>query len=105
MLRNVVLAGGVVGMIASVGLLVAGQVDPGLQMLIGSGVVTVGVGFERWRYVRSLTSHEGRWERTGERFLDPTTYQLTDVYYNPDTGERDYRPAEDDDRRIGGPAE
>jgi hypothetical protein len=83
----------------SIGLLVAGQYDPGLHLLMGSGVLTGGVAFERWRYVRSLTSLEGRWQRTGDRFVDPTTYQLTDVYYNPDTGERDYRPAEDDDRR------
>ena len=101
MLRNLLLAGGVVGLVVALVLLVAGQFAPGLQMLIGSGVLTFGVAFERWRYVRSLTSPEGRWLRTGERFLDPTTYRLTDVYYNPDTGERDYRPAEDDDRRIG----
>ncbi len=100
MLRNLLLAGGVVGLVVAIGLLVAGQFAPGLQMLIGSGALTAGVAFERWRYVRSLTSPEGRWQRTGERFLDPTTYRLTDVYYNPDTGERDYRPAEDDDRRI-----
>jgi hypothetical protein len=101
MLRNALLGAGVVGVVAAVALLVAGQLDPGLRLLIGSGILTVGVGFERWRYTRSLTSPEGRWLPTGERFVDPTTYQLTDVYYNPDTGERDYRPAEDDDRRIG----
>jgi len=101
MLRNLLLAGGVMGLVVAIVLLLAGQYDPGLQLLIGSGVLTVGVGFERWRYVRSLTSPEGRWLPTGERFLDPTTHQLTDVYYNPDTGERDYRPAEDDDRRLG----
>ena len=103
MLRNGLLAVGVLGLFAGVVLIVAGQYDVGFRALIGSGVLTVGVGFERWRYVRSLTSPEGRWQRTGERFLDPTTYRLTDVYYNPDTGERDYRPAEDDDRRIEPP--
>ncbi len=101
MLRNVLLTIGLVGMLVGVGLLVAGQYSPGLNLLVGSGVLTVGVAFERWRYVRSLTSPEGRWQPTGERFLDPTTHRLTDVFYNPDTGERDYRPAEDDDRRIG----
>jgi hypothetical protein len=100
-LRNLLIATGVVGLVVAIGLLVAGQYGPGLRLLIGSGVLTAGVAFERWRYVRSLTSPEGRWLPTGERFVDPTTYQLTDVYYNPDTGERDYRPAEDDDRRIG----
>ena len=103
MLRNALLALGVVGLFVAVGLVAAGQFEPGLQLLIGSGALTAGVSFERWRYVRSLTSPEGRWLPTGERFLDPTTYRLTDVYYNPDTGERDYRPAADDDRRIEPP--
>ena len=101
MLRNVLLGIGALGLVVAVGLLVVGLYEPGLHLLIGSGVLTAGVGLERWRYARSLTSPEGRWLPTGERFVDPTTYQLTDVYYNPDTGERDYRPAEDDDRRIG----
>jgi hypothetical protein len=101
MLRNLLLGFGVVGLVVAMVLLAAGQYEPGLRALIGSGVLTAGVGLERWRYIRSLTSPEGRWQRTGERFLDPTTHRLTDVYYNPDTGERDYRPAEDDDRRIG----
>ena len=101
MLRNVLLAVGGLGFMMGIGLLAAGQYAPGLDALIGSGVLTAGVAFERWRYARSLTSRHGRWLPTGERFVDPTTYRLTDVYYNPDTGERDYRPAEDDDRRIG----
>jgi hypothetical protein len=103
MLRNLLFATGVVGLVVAIGFLVAGQYAPGLQILIGSGVLTVGVAFERWRYVRSLTGPKGRWQLTGERFMDPTTYRLTDVYYNPDTGERDYRPAADDDRRIEPP--
>lgn len=100
MLRNVLLGAGLVGVVVAIGLLLAGQYAPGLQTLIASGALTAGVAFERWRYVRSLTSREGRWLPTGERFVEPTTYRLTEVYYNPDTGERDYRPAEDDQRRI-----
>jgi hypothetical protein len=104
MLRNALIAIGVGGLVAGVGLLLAGQLEPGFRILIMSGVFTVGVAFERWRYERSLTGPEGRWLPTGERFRDPTTYRLIDVYYNPDTGERDYRTAEDDDRRIEPPA-
>ena len=103
MLRNLLIALGVAGLVAGGALVLAGLFEPGVRLLIGSGVLTVGVGFERWRYERSLTSPEGRWLPTGERFRDPTTYKLIDVYYNPDTGERDSRPAEDDDRRIGPP--
>jgi hypothetical protein len=104
MLRNALIAVGAGGLVAAAGLLLAGQFEPGFQMLIASGVFTFGVGFERWRYRRSLTGPEGRWLPTGERFRDPTTYRLIDVYYNPDTGERDYRSADDDDRQIGPPA-
>ncbi len=100
MLRNALLGAGGVGLLVGIGLLLAGQYDSALQTLIASGGLTAGVAFERWRYVRSLTSREGRWQPTGERFLEPTTHRLTEVYYNPDTGERDYRPAEDDQRRI-----
>jgi hypothetical protein len=99
-LRKALFGTGLAGVVVAIGLLAVGQYGPGLQTLIGSGVLTAGVAFERWRYVRSLTSPEGRWQPTGERFRDPTTYQLTDVYYNPDTGERDYRPAKDDSSRI-----
>jgi hypothetical protein len=34
---------------------------------------------------------QGQWQPTGERFNDPTTGQVVEVYYNPQTGERDYR--------------
>jgi len=73
MLRNALIAVGVVGVVVAVGLLLAGQLEPGLRLLIGSGAFTVGVAFERWRYERSLTGPEGRWLPTGERFRDPTT--------------------------------
>ena len=29
---------------------------------------------------------------TGERFIDPTTGRRTQVFYDPDTGERSYQP-------------
>lgn len=103
MLRNALIAVGAGGLLTGVGLVLAGQFQPGLQILVASGVFTFGVGFERWRYQRSLTAPEGRWLPTGERFRDPTSYRLIDVYYNPDTGERDYRPAGEDDRQIGPP--
>jgi hypothetical protein len=30
------------------------------------------------------------WQKTGERFVDPTTGKLTEVRYDPETGERAY---------------
>jgi membrane protein implicated in regulation of membrane protease activity len=45
---------------------------------------------ERWRYRPPINRRSGKWERTGERFVDPATGRVTEVFYNPDTGERDY---------------
>lgn len=47
-----------------------------------------GTIFER-RY-RPKSSASGPWEATGERFVDPTTGKMTEVRYNPQTGERKY---------------
>jgi len=46
--------------------------------------------FERWRYRPPIDRGSGKWERTGERIVDPSTGRVTEVFYNPDTGERDY---------------
>jgi hypothetical protein len=32
----------------------------------------------------------GRWQATGERFVDPETGALVTVWYDPETGERRY---------------
>jgi hypothetical protein len=32
------------------------------------------------------------WQTTRERFVDPTTGKLTEVRYNPQTGQRAYEP-------------
>ncbi|HZS77398.1 MAG TPA: hypothetical protein VFA41_12355 [Ktedonobacteraceae bacterium] len=47
--------------------------------------------FERKRYRTQVDRTQGLWRPTGERFVDPTTGQLMEVFYNSVTGERDYR--------------
>jgi len=48
--------------------------------------------FERSRYrSRIPESVRAGFEPTDERFIDPTTGRETVVYFNPQTGERDYR--------------
>lgn len=49
--------------------------------------------FERERYRRRVDRTRGYWRPTGERFVDPATGQLMEVFYNSVTGERDYREA------------
>ena len=46
---------------------------------------------ERKRYHTQVDRTQGYWQSTGERFVDPTTQQLMEVFYNPATGEREYR--------------
>jgi hypothetical protein len=47
--------------------------------------------FERQRYRRRIDRTQGDFQSTGERFVDPTTQRLMEVFYNPATGEREYR--------------
>ncbi|HEY1259504.1 MAG TPA: hypothetical protein VGF34_09645 [Stellaceae bacterium] len=62
------------------------------------GVVLVGALIvERWRY-RRLGKHDPGpgWIATDERFIDPETGRLVEVWWRPETGERRYeapRPA------------
>lgn len=61
-----------------------------LWLLVNGTILTLGVVFERWRYKPSLAPHEARGKPTGERFVDPQTGSLTEVYYDAATGERSY---------------
>jgi hypothetical protein len=49
--------------------------------------------FERSRYRPNVDRTSGIWNPTGERFQDPTSGEIVEVYQNPQTGERDYRRA------------
>jgi hypothetical protein len=57
-----------------------------------NGIVLVSAMFlERQRYRMRVDRTQGDWQPTGERFVDPTTKRLIEVFYNHVTGERDYR--------------
>jgi hypothetical protein len=92
MLRRALLVLGVAGLLGALACLAARAYVAALYLFVESAVVTAGIVFERWRYVRVVNRAGGCWEPTGERFMDPATGRLVNVYYNPDTGERDYRP-------------
>lgn len=74
--------------VAHVTLLLAGY------LILGGVVVLVSILLERRGYRPRLDRAHGRWERTGERFVDPASGKLLEVRYNPQTGERDYVEAE-----------
>ena len=56
-------------------------------------IVLALIVFERTRYQPKVNRAAGVWKPTGERFEDPTSGKAIEVYENPQTGERDYRPA------------
>ncbi len=60
-----------------------------VELFFGGGLLLFAIAFEARRY-RAKTASSGRWETTGERFVDPTTGKLTEVRYNPQSGERKY---------------
>lgn len=89
MLRASVLA--VAGAVALGGLILwlRGLTGPGLYALGFGLVVVLGTLFERWRY-RPNDRRAGGWQATGERFEDPQTGKIVQVFYDARTGERRY---------------
>jgi hypothetical protein len=90
-LRRVLLVVGVAGLIAAVLCLLVKAYIGAAYLFVESGVLTAAIIFERSRYGGSANPGSGRWQATGERFVDPTTGDMVAVYYNAETGERDYR--------------
>ena len=58
--------------------------------LVWGVLLLLGTLFERWRY-RANASREGEgWVATEERFVDPESGKLMQVYYQASSGERRY---------------
>ena len=102
MIRAIVAGFGGVLLVGSVALFIATPVAwPAALELDAFGLLILGsLAFER-RYRAHRRASLGSWQKTGERFVDPTTGELTEVEYNAATGERAYVPAE----RANVPAE
>ena len=98
MLRWVLIAYGVLCLIVAVILLVAHVTTALVIYLVINGLlITGGILFERSGYRPRANRTRGNWQPTGERFNDPTSGQVVEVYYNPQTGERDYRDSSHQD--------
>jgi hypothetical protein len=91
MLRALVVALGVVLVLFAA--FVALTSRDGWPASIGPGIfgllILVGTLLER-RYRSTKNAAGTGWQSTGERFIDPTSGKLTEVRYNPQTGERAY---------------
>ena len=91
MLRTIVLALGVALLIGSA--LSALYGDPGLTLwlLAVGGTITAGTAFERVFYKPISPEKPGRgWTDTGERFIDPESGRIVEVFFDPTSGERKY---------------
>lgn len=93
MLRWVIIGYGLLSLIGAAVLLLVVHATLWLVLYLAvNGCILVSAMFlERQRYRTRVDRTQGHWQPTGERFVDPTTQQLMEVFYNPATGERDYR--------------
>lgn len=98
MLRRVLIVYGVLCLIVAA-ILFALHITTALviYLVINGLLITGGILFERSGYRSLVNRTRGIWQPTGERFNDPTTGQVIEVYYNPQTGERDYRESSHQD--------
>jgi hypothetical protein len=94
MLRTVVIVAAAILTCAGIGLIAWGVHVPGWQALVTGVVVLIGTLLERWRYRRIEEPPKGQWQRTGEKFLDPSTGDPIEVMFDPRTGERRYVTAQ-----------
>lgn len=90
MLRTAVLLLGGLSLIASLLCAMQGAANAALFLFVNGLVLTLAIVYERWRYRSIVTRPEPGWQATGERFVDPETERLTEVYYDPATGSRHY---------------
>jgi hypothetical protein len=90
MLRTVVIAVAAILTCVGIGLIACGIYAPGWQALVLGVIVLIGTLFERWRYSRIEEPSNGRWQRTDEQFIDPSSGDPVEVMFDPGTGERRY---------------
>jgi hypothetical protein len=71
---------------------VAAGVAPGWWLLVNAAIVGAALIFERRGY-QPRAPDPSALRPTGERFHDPTSDQLVEVWEDPRTGAREYRSA------------
>jgi len=60
--------------------------------VVVAGIVIALFGWDRYRGNRKSVSNASASQPTGEVFIDPETGRRTRVWYDPSTGQREYRP-------------
>ncbi len=90
MLRTVIAAIGALALCAGI-VLAAVPPHTGWGLLIFGALVLLSLLFEGRYRSGAAASAGSRFEPTGEKFIDPGTGQLVEVYYDSKTGAREYR--------------
>jgi hypothetical protein len=92
MLRGCLIGCGFLFLAAAAGAAALGTPLPAVIWLLGAGLIlTLGVIYERVRYKSIAGRRPGPdWQATGERFVDPASGKLVEVYFRPASGERMY---------------
>ena len=91
MLRRALVCLGIAAIAGGILLIAAGAVFPaGVDLVVMGLVLTFALLFERRGYRPRVRRAAGHWEKTDERFIDPSTGHVIVVMYNAETGERDY---------------
>jgi len=92
MLRNAVIAAGVLLITAAVFIFASGAPTPfGVPALV-LGLILALCGIYEHRGYKPIMDQlpPGHWQDTGERFIDPTSKRTVAVYSDPKTGQRIY---------------
>ena len=92
MLKTALIISALVVMALTAGLLLLGLMLPGVIALASwATIAALALVFERYRYKAVVDAPSGPgWERTEERFIDPSSGETLTVYYQPATGKRAY---------------
>ncbi|MGC2192775.1 MAG: hypothetical protein WA751_10635 [Candidatus Dormiibacterota bacterium] len=69
-----------------------GIVELVILVVVVAGIVIALFGWDRYRGGRSSVASGSTAERTDEVFIDPDSGQRMRVWYDPKTGQREYRP-------------
>jgi hypothetical protein len=67
-------------------------IDWVLLGVVVAGIVIALFGWDRYRGGRTAAGRDGAAQPTSEAFIDPDTGRRMRVWYDPGTGQRDYRP-------------
>lgn len=92
MLRKALLGVAVLVFAAGLWLTVAGDAA-GHPLAFWGGGLLLAVLLENWRYRSRRGAIDPGWVRTDERFVDPTSGESMEVWYDPRTGDRRYEKA------------